>query len=103
MGLFSFFSKKGNQNKSNDNKTEITNNSSNEELRPDPLSFDDQINVLKLLGYEFEADVTKEMILYFAFEISWEDDTEKYIQDNPFSVLYQILGLFNGFHTYLKN
>lgn len=92
MGLFSFFSKKGDQKKSVAQKTEIANISSLEALKPDPVSYDDQINVLKSLGYEFEQDVTKEMILYFAYEISWEDDTEKYIQDNPFSILYQILG-----------
>lgn len=92
MGLFSFFSNKGDQKKSDDQKTEITNISSKEAFKPDPVPYDDQINILKSLGYEFESDVTKEMIIYFAYEISWEEDTEKYIKDNPFSVLYQILG-----------
>lgn len=92
MGLFSFFTKKGDQKKSEDQRTEMANTSSNEKNKLKPVSYDDQINIFKSLGYEFESDVTKEMILYFANEISWEDDTEKYIQDNPYSVLYQILG-----------
>ena len=93
MGLFSFFSKKGDQNKSEDQKIEIiVNTSSKEAFKSDSVPYDDQINILKSLGYEFELDVTKEMILYYAYEISWEDDAEKFITDNPFSVLYQILG-----------
>ena len=92
MGLFSLFSNKGDQKKAEDEKSEVINTSIKKAIEKEPMSYEDQIQIFKSLGYEFQPDVTKEMILYFAYEISWEEDTEKYIQDNPFAVLYQILG-----------
>ena len=50
------------------------------------LLYFEQLASFKSLGYEFDPEVTKEMILYFAFEMSWEDDTEKYIRENPYSI-----------------
>lgn len=92
MGLLSFSLKKGGLKKLEAQRSETTSPLSKDASNSEPVSYNDQIQILKSLGYEFEPDVTKEMILYFAYEISWEDDAEKYIQDNPFSVLYQILG-----------
>ena len=88
MGLFGFFSKKEKTDKQIKDKQQT-------EVRIEkisPVPYDKQIETLKSLGYEFNSEVTKDMILYFAYEMSWKDETEKYIEENPYSILYQILG-----------
>lgn len=56
------------------------------------MKLDDQIRAFHSLGYEFREDVTKEIILREVYESSHEDETETYIEQNPFSVLYYVLG-----------
>ena len=57
-----------------------------------PVKYDKQIEVFKSLGYEFSEGVTKEMILRDVFEMTWEDETERHIEENPYSILYYIFG-----------
>ena len=56
------------------------------------MKFEDQINTFKTLGYEFANGVTKELILRDVYEMTWEEETEKHLQENPFSVLYYFYG-----------
>jgi len=88
MGLFGFFSRKD---KSNEND-QVDSVKLTSEQRALPVSYDQQIEVFKSLGYEYDADVTKEMILRDVYEMSWEDETEKYVENNPYSILYYTFG-----------
>jgi hypothetical protein len=81
MGIFSFFSK---------NKGKNKRNSENQKLNP--VNFDEQIKVFKSLGYDFNEGVTKEMILREVYEMTWVEETEKHIEENPFSPLYYTFG-----------
>ncbi len=85
MSIFSYFSKKN-------NKTESTTAKSKLEIFPPNLSYDEQIKVFKSLGYDFAKGVTKEMILRDAYEMTWEEETEQHLENNPFSVLYYFYG-----------
>ena len=88
MGLFGFFSKKDKMNKNElVNKNQIV--SKNVTVA---VPYDEQIEIFKSLGYEYDSEVTKEMILRDVYEMSWEDQTEKYIENNPYSILYYTFG-----------
>lgn len=56
------------------------------------VSYRDQIEVFRSLGYKFADGVTKDMILKDVYEMSWKEETEKYIENNPYSVLYYCFG-----------
>ncbi|PIF01523.1 MAG: hypothetical protein CR994_00890 [Maribacter sp.] len=59
---------------------------------PSKLSYEQQLKVFKELGYNFNEGVTKKNILEDVYEMSWEEETEKYIEENPFSLLYYCFG-----------
>lgn len=86
MGFFSFFSKKVNQSDASKSKTNI------ETQQLEPMSYEDQIKVFNSLGYTFNEGVTKAMILRDVYEMTWQDETEKHIEENPFSILYYTFG-----------
>ena len=88
MGLFGFFSKK---NKS-DQKDQSNNQQEVSQQKFEPVSYDKQIEDFISLGYKYNEEVTKEMILRDVYEMSWEDETEKYIENNPYSILYYTFG-----------
>ena len=88
MGLFGFFSRKGKSNLYD----QIDNDQKVPELVEPIVSYDKQIETFNSLGYEYDVEVTKEMILRDVFEMSWEDETEKYIENNPYSILYYTFG-----------
>jgi hypothetical protein len=48
--------------------------------------------VFQSLGYDFNEGVTKKMILRDVYEMTWEEETEKHIEENPFSILYYTFG-----------
>ena len=56
------------------------------------ISYEEQLQVFQSLGYTFHEGVTKDLILRDIFEMTWEDDTEKYIEEHPFAVLYYTFG-----------
>lgn len=56
------------------------------------MDLEKQIKVFKDLGYEFAEGVTKELILRDVYEMTWEEETEKHIEENPFSILYYFYG-----------
>jgi len=89
MGLLSFFSKNKEENIS------LTEKDKMENQKMSPVQYDKQIKVFKSLGYEFNEGVTKEMILRDVFEMTWVDETEKHIEENPFSILYYAFGWRN--------
>ena len=88
MGLFGFFSRNdiSNQNEQIDKHQKVS------ELTTASVSYDKQIETFKSLGYEYDEEVTKEIILRDVFEMSWEDETGKYIEKNPYSILYYTFG-----------
>ena len=90
MGLFSFFSKK-----KGERKTQIKNENS-ENQKVNPIEYDEQIEVFKSLGYDFNEGVSKKMILRDVYEMTWEDEIEKHIEENPFSILYYTFGWRNS-------
>lgn len=55
-------------------------------------TIEDQIALFKSLGYEFSNGVTKKMILRDVYEITWKEETEKYIEENPYVYLYYCYG-----------
>lgn len=57
-----------------------------------PISYEAQIALFKTLGYVHDPEVTKAMILRDVYEMSWEEETEKYIENNPFAILYYTFG-----------
>ena len=87
MGLFGFFSKKNKAVKSENVEEKVESDSVRE-----AVSYDKQVEIFKSLGYEYDKDVTKEMILRNVFEMSWEDEPEEHIEQNPFSILYYTYG-----------
>ena len=86
MGLFSFFSKKRGKNKAPIKKDHI------EDQVINSVKYDDQIKTFQSLGYFFNEGVTKKMILRDVYEMTWEEETEKHIEENPFSILYYTFG-----------
>ncbi len=60
------------------------------------LTYEEQIKIFETLGYTFNEEVTKEMILDEVLEIEWEcegkEEAEQHIEDNPFSLLYSLFG-----------
>ncbi|PWL28501.1 MAG: hypothetical protein DCO95_14145 [Roseivirga sp. XM-24bin3] len=56
------------------------------------MTFEAQIKVFKTLGYEFSNGVTKDLILRDVYEMTWEEETEKHLEQNPYSVLYYFYG-----------
>jgi len=88
MGIFGFFSNKGKSNRSNQSDNDLQ----RAESVIVPVPYEDQIETFKMLGYEHDTEVTKEMILRDVFEMSWEDETEKYLENNPYSILYYTYG-----------
>lgn len=88
MGLFGFLSKKDKSNKRIVDKQEEVLKKQN----ISPIPYDKQLETFKSLGYEFDSEVTKEMILYSVFEMTWDDSTEAHIENNPYSILYYIFG-----------
>lgn len=88
MGLFGLFSKKNKVSTSE----EIGKTIKQKEQINKPVSYDKQIEIFKSLGYEYDKKVTKEMILRDVYEMSWEEETEKHIEENPFSILYYTFG-----------
>ena len=89
MGLFSFFFKKNESNEQSIHK-ETT---AKQIIHPVP--YEEQIKTFESLGYVYNAGVTKEMILRDVYEMTWEDDTEKHIEENPYSILYYTFGWRN--------
>ncbi len=88
MGLYGFFSNK----KVADQKAEQTNNRESSVQTVKSVSYDNQIEIFKTLGYQHDKEVTKEMIMRDVFEMTWEDETEKHIEANPFTILYYSFG-----------
>ena len=88
MGLFGFFSKKD---KSNKNEQVDKNQIVTEHVTA-AVPYDEQIEIFKSLGYQYDSEVTKEMILRDVYEMSWEDEAEKFIENNPYSILYYTFG-----------
>ncbi|MEM6965569.1 MAG: hypothetical protein AAF573_12430 [Bacteroidota bacterium] len=86
MGLFNFFSKKKRENKTSTEKRRT------QSQKVNPIKYEEQLKVFKSLGYDFHEGVTKKMILRDIYEMTWEEETEKYIEENPFSVLYYAFG-----------
>jgi len=89
MGIFSFFFK---NDKSSNSETKDEKFSAHIENQNSAVSFEDQIALFNSLGYTYDAEVTKEMILRDVFEMTWEDETEKFIESNPYSILYYTFG-----------
>lgn len=91
MGFLGCFSKKGNKSKEieNQQKVEVIENKSK------GVSYDEQIKILNSLGYKFNEGVNKKMVLRDASEWVWDGDVEQKIEQNPFSILYFILGYGN--------
>ena len=56
------------------------------------MEFEKQIEAFRDLGYEFAEGVTKELILRDVYEMTGEEETEKHIEENPFSILYYFYG-----------
>lgn len=56
------------------------------------MEFEKQIDVFRTLGYEFAEGVTKELILRDVYEMTDEQETEKYLEENPLSILYYFYG-----------
>ena len=56
------------------------------------MKLDKQIEIFKTLGYNLAEGVTKELIIRDAYEMTWEEETEKHLEQNPFSILYYIYG-----------
>lgn len=56
------------------------------------IKYEEQLKIFSSLGYDYNEGVTKEMILRDVYQMSWEEETEKYIEENPFSVLYYTFG-----------
>ncbi len=56
------------------------------------MKFEKQIEIFKTLDYEFVDGVSKELILDDVYEMTWEEETEKYIEENPFLILYYLFG-----------
>lgn len=88
MGLFGFFSKKDKSNQ----KDHVNKDQEVIKQITTPVSYEEQIETFKSLGYEYDKEVTKELILSDVFEMSWEEETEKYIENNPYSILYYTYG-----------
>lgn len=86
MGFFSFFFKKKGENNKSDEKEK------NENRALNPVKYDEQIEVFKSLGYHFNEGVDKELVLSTVYEMTWDADTEKYIEENPFAMLYYAFG-----------
>ena len=87
LGFFGFKSKKSDLK----SKTEIKT-----ETEVEPVTFEKQIEVFKLLGYEFANGVTKELILTDGYaESVWDQIRKERLQEieqNPFSRLYYYFG-----------
>jgi|GEM_PF-1899766 len=93
MGLFSFFFKK-NKTNSDDN------NSSNVEAIEESstaLSYEEQLEVFKSLGYEFNKGVTQKILdLEIGEKLAWDNiSAEEYFQSNQFSAMYYLFGWRN--------
>jgi len=56
------------------------------------MKFEKQVEIFKSLDYEFSEGVTKDLISRDVYQMTWEEETDKYIELNPFSVLYYIYG-----------
>lgn len=56
------------------------------------IDFDKQIQILRDLGYIYDEEVTKEMLLEIVLRKTGNINAEKQIIDNPFSLLYYTLG-----------
>lgn len=84
MGIFGFGECKS--------KSKIVQQKSNETMNIDSLSYEEQLRVFESLGYKFTDGVTKELILRDVYEMTWDEETEKHIENNPFSVLYYFYG-----------
>lgn len=84
MGIFGFGECKS--------KSKIVQQKSNETMNIDSLSYEEQLRVFESLGYKFTDGVTKELILRDVYEMTWDEETGKHIENNPFSVLYYFYG-----------
>lgn len=74
-------------------KSNATSNKSQTTLEEkEQMRIEEQISVFKSLGYEFAKGVTKDLILRDVYQMTWEEETEKYVEENPFSVLYYFYG-----------
>lgn len=60
--------------------------------RKERISYDKQIEIFKTLGYEFNDGVTKKMILRDVGQMTWKEDSEKEIIENPYWILYYVYG-----------
>lgn len=92
IAFFGFTWRK-NKNKSL-NKEENTSNQEDYNLNQEvvSMSYEEQLAIFQSLGYVYNEGVTKKMILRDAYEMTWEDEIEKYIEENPFSILYPFFG-----------
>lgn len=88
MGLFGLFSRKNDLPNASKDKSDKDNHVQKSNL----LSYEEQLKVFASLGYHFNEGVTKEMILRDVYQMNWEEETEKYIENHPFSVLYYTFG-----------
>jgi len=92
MSLFGFFFKKPQTN----NEPTSQSKERASQIEEQAVSYTEQIEVFKSLGYVFAEGVTKEMILSDVYEMTWEDETETHIEKNAFSVLYYFYGWRNS-------
>lgn len=81
MGIFGLFSRGSLDNEETDKRD-----------RQERVSYDEQIEVFKTLGYEFNDGVTKKMILRDVGQMTWKEDSEKEIIKNPYWILYYVYG-----------
>jgi len=90
MGILEFFRFKSKKTDS-EVKTEIKTNN-----KTGSVSYEKQIEIFKLLGYEFADGVTKELILTDGYAKScWNEISKERLQEieqNPFSLLYYYYG-----------
>lgn len=88
MGIFGFFSKKCISGENIMDKPEVIPTV----LNPSPVPYATQLETFRSLGYEFDPEVTKDFILRSVSEMTWDESTELYIENHPYSVLYYIYG-----------
>ncbi|MBK7131126.1 MAG: hypothetical protein IPM74_11035 [Crocinitomicaceae bacterium] len=89
--IWSFSGCKAQENESNFEKSSEANMT-----LPKSISYEEQIEIFKSLGYEFAKGVTKELILTDGYaESMWEEIKKERlleIEQNPFSLLYYYFG-----------
>lgn len=96
MGLLSLFGCKPKENKPDTEKPTVNASTEDVSTVPESMSYEEQIEIFKSLGYEFADGVTKDLILTDGYAPSmWEEirkERLEEIEQNPFSLLYYYFG-----------